>query len=366
MNIKTYRNKTLVQNSVTYGIVLACFILIQILTATGNMTSLLKGILVPLCTYVILAVSLNLTVGILGELSLGHAGFMCVGAFAGAFFTNAMMKTCDIAKNDDTTILLLFIGAIIIGALAAALCGLLIGIPVLRLKGDYLAIVTLAFGEIIKNLINALFVGIDSRGIHFSLKDASSLNLEDGGTVIIKGAQGITGTPKAATFVIGIILVFITLFIVLNMIHSRTGRAIMAIRDNRIAAESVGINITKYKLLAFAVSAALAGVAGVLYAHNLATLAATPKAFGYNMSIMILVFVVLGGIGNIRGSIVSAVILTLLPELLRGLNNYRMLIYAVVLIVMMLLNSSPRALEMRSRVMEAVRGKKKKDQAKEE
>lgn len=364
MNIKTYRNKTLVQNSVTYGIVLACFVLIQVLTAAGGMTSLLKGILVPLCTYVILAVSLNLTVGILGELSLGHAGFMCVGAFAGAFFTNAMMKTYDIAKNNDQAVLLLFIGAIVIGALAAAVCGLIIGIPVLRLKGDYLAIVTLAFGEIIKNLINALFVGIDGRGIHFSLKDASSLNLEEGGEVIIKGAQGITGTPKAATFTIGIVLVLITLFIVLNLIHSRTGRAIMAIRDNRIAAESVGINITKYKLLAFSVSAALAGVAGVLYAHNLATLAATPKAFGYNMSIMILVFVVLGGIGNIRGSMIAAVILTLLPELLRGLSNYRMLIYAVVLIAMMLFNSSPKAKELRSRA--AASFKKQKKQAEEE
>ena len=365
MNIKTYRKKTLVQNAVTYGIVLACFILVQILTATGGMTSLLKGILVPLCTYVILAVSLNLTVGILGELSLGHAGFMCVGAFSGAFFTNAMMKTFGIAKNDDMAILGLFIVAIVIGAAVAAVFGILIGIPVLRLKGDYLAIVTLAFGEIIKNRINALFVGIDSRGIHFSLKDAASLNLEEGGEVIIKGAQGISGTPKAATFTIGIILVLLTLFIVQNLIHSRTGRAIMAIRDNRIAAESVGINITKYKLLAFSVSAALAGVAGVLYAHNLATLAATPKAFGYNMSIMILVFVVLGGIGNIRGSIIAAVILTLLPELLRGLSSYRMLIYAIVLIVMMLLNSSPKAIEIRSRIIESIRGRKKKEQAKE-
>lgn len=365
MNIKTYRKKTLVQNAVTYGIVLACFILVQILTATGGMTSLLKGILVPLCTYVILAVSLNLTVGILGELSLGHAGFMCVGAFSGAFFTNAMMKTFGIAKNDDMAILGLFIVAIVIGAAVAAVFGILIGIPVLRLKGDYLAIVTLAFGEIIKNLINALFVGIDSRGIHFSLKDAASLNLKEGGEVIIKGAQGISGTPKAATFTIGIILVLLTLFIVQNLIHSRTGRAIMAIRDNRIAAESVGINITKYKLLAFSVSAALAGVAGVLYAHNLATLAATPKAFGYNMSIMILVFVVLGGIGNIRGSIIAAVILTLLPELLRGLSSYRMLIYAIVLIVMMLLNSSPKAIEIRSRIIESIRGRKKKEQAKE-
>lgn len=276
-----------------------------------------------------------------------------------------MMKTFGIAKNDDMAILGLFIVAIVIGAAVAAVFGILIGIPVLRLKGDYLAIVTLAFGEIIKNLINALFVGIDSRGIHFSLKDAASLNLEEGGEVIIKGAQGISGTPKAATFTIGIILVLLTLFIVQNLIHSRTGRAIMAIRDNRIAAESVGINITKYKLLAFSVSAALAGVAGVLYAHNLATLAATPKAFGYNMSIMILVFVVLGGIGNIRGSIIAAVILTLLPELLRGLSSYRMLIYAIVLIVMMLLNSSPKAIEIRSRIIESIRGRKKKEQAKE-
>ena len=350
MNIKTYRKKTLVQNAVTYGIVLACFILVQILTATGGMTSLLKGILVPLCTYVILAVSLNLTVGILGELSLGHAGFMCVGAFSGAFFTNAMMKTFGIAKNDDMAILGLFIVAIVIGAAVAAVFGILIGIPVLRLKGDYLAIVTLAFGEIIKNLINALFVGIDSRGIHFSLKDAASLNLEEGGEVIIKGAQGISGTPKAATFTIGIILVLLTLFIVQNLIHSRTGRAIMAIRDNRIAAESVGINITKYKLLAFSVSAALAGVAGVLYAHNLTTLTALPKNFGYNMSIMILVYVVLGGIGNIRGSVIAAVVLYMLPELLRGLSNYRMLIYAVVLIVTMILVWSPGGIAFRERL----------------
>ncbi len=222
----------------------------------------------------------------------------------------------------------------------------------LRLKGDYLAIVTLAFGEIIKNLINVFYVGKDSRGIHFSMKDVASLGLEADGEVIIKGAQGITGTPKAATFTIGIILVLIALFIILNLIGSRTGRAIMAIRDNRIAAESVGINITKYKLLAFTISASIAGVAGVLYAHNLSSLAATTKNFGYNMSIMILVFVVLGGIGNIRGSIIAAVILTALPELLRGLNNYRMLIYAIVLIAMMLFNSAPKAVELRERFLE--------------
>lgn len=167
--------------------------------------------------------------------------------------------------------------------------------------------------------------------------------------MIIKGPQGITGTPNDSTFFIGVLLILVTLFIVLNLIHSRTGRAIMSIRDNRIAAESVGINVTKYKLLAFTVSASLAGVAGVLYAHNLSTLAAQPKNFGYNMSIMILVFVVLGGIGNIRGSIIAAVVLTLLPELLRSLNDYRMLIYAVVLIVVMIFSWSPKCREFRER-----------------
>ena len=164
---------------------------------------------------------------------------------------------------------------------------------------------------------------------------------------------------QAATFTIGVVLVLITLFIVLNIINSRIGRAIMAIRDNRIAAESVGINITKYKLLAFSVSAALAGVAGVLYAHNLTTLTALPKNFGYNMSIMILVYVVLGGIGNIRGSVIAAVVLYMLPELLRGLSNYRMLIYAVVLILAMLFNSAPQFVVLRERIAQNFRKKEK-------
>ena len=349
------KKKKLIDNSLTYGLVIACWVVVQIMMATGHMTSLMKGLLVPLCMYVILAVSLNLTVGILGELSLGHAGFMCVGAFSGAFFTKL---TAEAIPNLQVR----FILALIIGALVAALFGILIGIPVLRLRGDYLAIVTLAFGEIIKNVINVLYVGADANGIHIAMKKAD-LNLQEGGQVIIEGAKGITGTPKAATFAIGIVLVLLTLFIVLNLMNSRSGRAIMAIRDNRIAAESVGINITKYKLMAFSISASLAGVAGVLYAHNLSSLAATPKSFGYNMSTMILVYVVLGGSGNIRGSIIAAVILTLLPELLRGLNNYRMLIYAVVLIVMMLFNSAPKAIAMRERIMEKFRKKNAKEAA---
>lgn len=337
-------NKTAKTNLITYGIAFAAFAAAQLMIATGSMSSLMKGLLVPLCTYAILAVSLNLTVGILGELSLGHAGFMCIGAFASAFFS---VCTADKMGSDIAR----FMIAILIGAISAGALGLLIGIPVLRLRGDYLAIVTLAFGEIIKNIINALYVGKDSNGFHFSFKDTASLNMEADGKVIINGAQGISGTPNDSTFLIGFILLIVTLIIVLNMIHSRTGRAVMAIRDNRIAAESIGINVTKYKLLAFSVSAALAGVAGALYAHNLSTLTALPKNFGYNMSIMILVFVVLGGIGNMWGSMVAAVILTLLPELLRGLNDYRMLIYAIVLIVMMLFNWSPKAKELRSRIL---------------
>ena len=344
------KNKVFLRNSITYALVVGCWILVQILIATGHMTSLMKGLLVPLCIYVILAVSLNLTVGILGELSLGHAGFMCVGAFSGAFFTKCM-------ENVIPSVGVRFFFALLVGAAVAGVFGILIGIPVLRLKGDYLAIVTLAFGEIIKNLINVMYVGKDAAGFHFSIKDTTSLGMDSTGVVIIKGAQGITGTPKAATFTIGVILVLITLFIVLNLVNSRTGRAIMSIRDNRIAAESIGINITKYKLMAFSISAALAGVAGVLYAHNLSTLAATPKSFGYNMSIMILVFVVLGGLGNIRGSMIAAVVLTMLPELLRSLNDYR--IYAVVLIVMMIFNSSPKAVEIRSVIMEKLRKKRR-------
>lgn len=339
---KMTMNKTTKHNLITYAMVIAAFVIVQILVQTGHMSSLMKGLLVPLCIYVIMAVSLNLAVGILGELSLGHAGFMCVGAFASSFFSITMFNSIPMTG-------LRFFLAILIGAAAAAVAGIIVGIPVLRLKGDYLAIVTLAFGEIIKNVVNVIYLGKDASGFHVSMKNSMELNLAEGGKVIINGAQGITGTPNNSTFLIGFLLILVTLFIVQNLVNSRSGRAIMAIRDNRIAAESIGINITKYKLMAFTISASLAGVAGALYSHNLSTLTATQKNFGYNQSIMILVFVVLGGIGNIRGSIIAAVVLTLLPELLRGLNNYRMLIYAIVLIAMMIFNWSPAVIDFRKR-----------------
>lgn len=339
MNFKNMK-KTTKDNMITYAMVLVIFVVAQIMVATGSMSSLMQGLLVPLCTYSIVAIGLNLCVGYLGELSLGHAGFMCVGAFSSAFFSRCMEES---AMNPT----LRFILALLIGILTAAVFGFLIGVPVLRLRGDYLAIVTLAFGEIIKNVINVLYVGRDANGFHFAINDAKSMNMELDGDMIIDGAKGITGTPKQATFLIGVILILLALFVVFNLVNSRSGRAIKAIRDNRIAAESVGINVTKFKLMAFTISAAIAGAAGVLYAHNLSSLQATPANFGYNMSIMVLVFVVLGGMGNFRGSIIAAVVLTMLPEVLRDLKDYRMLIYAIVLIAMMLWNWAPSAVTWR-------------------
>ena len=185
---KLRMTKTAKNNFVTYFIVLIAYIVVQMLLKTGHMSSLMEGLLVPLCIYVMLAISLNLTVGILGELSLGHAGFMCVGAFSGAFFSKCM----DGAMPNGIR----FLVALLIGAAVAGIFGILIGIPVLRLKGDYLAIVTLAFGEIIKNLVNVLYIGKDNNGFHFSMKDSISLHLGEEGQVIVNGAQGITGTDR--------------------------------------------------------------------------------------------------------------------------------------------------------------------------
>ena len=356
--MKKNMNKTSKNNFITYAMVVVIFAVVQTLSSTGNLSNLLKGLLVPLCVYTIAAVSLNLVVGFSGELSLGHAGFMCVGAYSSALFSNVV--------GDALPSVPRLILAILIGAAVAGVFGILIGIPVLRLRGDYLAIVTLAFGEIIKNLINVLYVGVDENGIHVATSSAG-LNLEAGGKQIMKGALGISGTStlykdiKPYLFLIGIILVLITLFVVQNLVHSRSGRAIMSTRDNRIAAESVGINITSYKLLAFTVSAALAGVAGVLYAHNLSMLKVS--IFDYNLSIMILVYVVLGGIGNLRGSIIATIILYALPELLRGFSTYRMLIYAIVLLAMMLFNWAPAARNWRSRIVEKIKGTRPKKEA---
>ena len=317
-----------------YGLVIVFYVVIQILLSGGHISNSLKGQLLPIVSYVIMALALNLVVGISGELSLGHAGFMSVGAFTGVIVSTSLMGS--IASSGLRLLI-----SIIAGALIAGIVGMIIGVPVLRLNGDYLAIVTLAFGEIIKNVLNCLYVGIDNKGLHISMMDANSLNMDMAtGKMIINGPMGATTVTKHSTFFAGILLLLIVLIVIQNMVASRTGRAIMAIRDNRIAAEASGLNVTKYKLIAFVTSAAIAGSAGVLYALNYSTVA--PKKFDFNTSILILVFVVLGGIGNMTGSIIAAALLTVLPEVLRQFQDYRMLVYAIVLIIVMIASNNER------------------------
>ncbi len=316
----------------TYGLVTLGFVVMQTLSNAGSLKSSVQGFLIPICAYIVLAVSLNLVVGISGELSLGHAGFMGVGAFTG-IIAAALLK--DLIPNSAIVMIL----AMVSGGIMAGIFGMIIGLPVMRLRGDYLAIVTLAFGEILKNLITNLYVGKDVNGIHFVLGTEKPI-LAEGGKMIINGPMGATGISKLATFSMGFVLVLFTLFVVLNLVNSKEGRAIKAVRDNRIAAESVGINVTAFRLKAFVVSACLAGMAGALYGLNYSSI--TASKFNFNTSINILVFVVLGGMGNILGSIISATVLYVLPEAMRSLEDYRMILYAIVLIVVMLCTWSPK------------------------
>ncbi len=328
--MKKLNFKSSLDNWLTYAGVIIAFVVLQLLATTGGMSSTLKGQLVPVCAYVVMALSLNLTVGVLGELSLGHAGFMSVGAFTGAVTAAALTTAIPSAG-------LRLMIAMIVGAVFAALAGVLVGVPVLRLQGDYLAIVTLAFGEIIKSIVTNLYVGVDANGLHISFLK-NTLQME-GGKMIMNGPMGVPANTKIATFLAGFILIMITLMVIFNLVKSRSGRAIMALRDNRIAAESVGINVTKYKLMAFVISAALAGAAGALFGLSQNTIVATK--FDFNTSILVLVFVVLGGLGRMWGSIIAAAALTILPELLREFSEYRMLIYAIVLILVMLATNNP-------------------------
>lgn len=340
-------SKTAKANLITYGIVVVSYVVMQALMSAGAISNSMVGLLVPICSYICMAISLNLVVGISGELSLGHAGFMSVGAFTGLVVASCLRGVVDFNP-------LRLAIAIMVAGVFAAVAGILVGLPVMRLRGDYLAIVTLAFGEIIKNLLNNLYVGLDEAGLHFSMVDAKSLGMQ-GGTILINGPQGAAGIDKLSTFTAGFVLILVTLFVVLNLVNSRTGRAIMAVRDNRIAAESVGINTMKYRLIAFVVSAALAGMAGALYAMNFSSI--VPKKFDFNTSILVLVFVVLGGMGNIRGGIISAALLTILPERLRFLGDFRMLIYAVVLIVVMIASNNSKAQEIIQTIKMRVRRK---------
>ena len=332
---KNTKKRILPKDSWIFILVTLAFIAVNVLDNMGYVKSALRGQLIPICVYIVLAISLNLVVGISGELSLGHAGFMGVGAFAG-------IVAASVFSGVENEVLRLII-ALVIGGVFAGLAGALVGIPVLRLRGDYLAIVTLAFGEILKNIIGNLYIGMDSNGLHFAFK-VEKLGMEVGGKQILSGPMGATGINKIASFGMGFALILFTLVVVLNLINSKEGRAIMAIRDNRIAAESVGLNVFAFKMKAFVVSAFLAGMAGALYGLNFSAVQASK--FNFNTSINILVFVVLGGMGNIGGSVISAALLYILPEMLRSLYELRMLMYAVVLIVVMLFTWSPKVKEI--------------------
>lgn len=284
-------------------LVAALFLGLQLVSQTmlstyQNQVLLLVGI------NIILAVSLNVATGYLGQLPLGHAGFMAVGAYTCALFT----KYCTWPEP------LAFAAGLALGAAMACIFGILIGIPALRLSGDYLAILTLGFGEIIRITLN----NIDNV-LGFSL---------------FYGAKGLKNIPKYSDLLSVFLCVVLTCFFIHTMLKSRHGRAVLAIRDNEIAAESCGIQTTYYKVMAFAFSAAFAGLAGGLYAGYLGVL--DPASFDFMKSIEILVMVVLGGMGSMLGSILSATVLTILPEALRSVADYRMVLYSVVLILMMI------------------------------
>lgn len=272
------------------------------------------GIITMICINVILTVSLNLASGFLGQLVLGHAGFMSVGAYTAALFTMYSGLPIQVA----------FPLALVAGGIVAALFGVIIGVPALRLKGDYLAIITMGFGEIIRVIILALPFTGGARGL---------IGIP---SVVAKGS------PKNQQYVVLFSYVFfiavLTIFVIYSFIKSRHGRAVIAIREDEIAAEASGINTTYYKLLAFILAAFFAGIAGGLYAHHVGVL--NPAKFDFNYSIEILVMVVLGGMGSITGSVISATVLTILPEALRQFSDYRMLVYSIILIMVMLFKPS--------------------------
>ena len=339
------KKKRLIYNIITFGVVIAAYLILQQMIGAKAISRSLKGQLVPICAWIVMAVSLNLVIGFSGELSLGHAGFMSVGAYTGAVVSGWLLQHFDMQNE-----LLRLVLAIVAGGILAGIAGVIIGIPVLRLRGDYLAIVTLAFGEIIRNLVNVLYIGYADGRLRFAFLNK---NLPEGVTMLVDGAKGAVKIKPISTFTVGFVLILITLVVVLNLVNSRAGRAIQATRDNRIAAESMGVSVTKYKMMAFVTAAVLAGMAGALYGLNSTTV--VPTQFTFNQSINVLVFVVLGGLGNVLGSVISATFLTVLPEVLREFADYRMLVYAIVLILVMIFTNNPTIRAFADRLISPVK-----------
>lgn len=287
--------KLLTKKNITIlSILLAVYLIIFALIQTGALNKYYTQIIIYLGINIILAVSLNLVLGFTGQLALGHAGFMSIGAYISAILTIKLGLPFPIV--------------LLIGGLVAAFFGFLIGKPILRLKGDYLAITTLGFGEIIRVII----VNLDFLG----------------------GPRGLDAIPKKTNFSIVYIIVILTVLVFYRLINSSQGRAMISIREDEIAAEAMGINTALYKLKSFVIASFFAGIAGGLYAHFLMFI--DPKSFDFLKSIEILTFVVLGGMGSLTGSIIAAGVLTWLPELLRSFSDYRMIVYSLSLILLML------------------------------
>ncbi|MBR1455852.1 MAG: branched-chain amino acid ABC transporter permease [Oscillospiraceae bacterium] len=257
---------------------------------------------------VMMTVSLNLVNGFTGQFCIGHAGFMSLGAYGSAVITTLLFKGTEFAAAAPIAVFLL---GLLCGGIAAALVGVLIGVPSLKLKGDYLAIVTLAFGEIVRALLRLIQP--------------------------IGGARGMIGIPNYANFGWIMFFVVLTLWLVRNLIYSPFGRAFIAIRDNEIAADAMGINTTRYKILSFCIAAFIAGVAGGLYAHVLSFI--QPDSFSFTKSSDFLVYLYAGGSGSLTGSVIGAVLLTILPEMLRFLADWRLVLYALILVCVMLYRS---------------------------
>jgi branched-chain amino acid transport system permease protein len=277
------------------------FVILSVLISTGIFNQYYTGIIMLMCIYIVAAVSLNIATGFLGQMALGHAGFMAIGAYSGALLSIAL-------KTSGLPNFLILILACLLGGAVAGVFGILIGIPALRLRGDYLGIITLGFGEIIR----VVLVNLDFTG----------------------GAQGLVGIPRILDFNSAFWIMAVIVAMMFTLIRSRHGRAIMSIRENEIAAEAVGIPTTRYKVFGFAVAAFFGGVSGAMFAHYLGFLA--PAKFGFMLSVEIMVMVVLGGMGSITGSIVAAGVLTALPEVLRAFADYRLLVYSAILVIMMI------------------------------
>jgi len=334
--VKTYLN---------YLVIGALLLVFALLSLTGNMSSGNLYLLEKIAIAIVLAISLSMVVGFLGELSLGHAGFMCVGAYVGGKISVLLVEALG---NGILAVAL----SLLVGGIAAALFGVIIGLPALRLRGDYLAIVTLAFGEIVRTLV---------------------MNLPEtlfGGTLGLESPR----YDKKHLFIVGFVCVLLCLAVIQNLIKSKHGRAIKSIRDNEIAARTMGIDITRYKLFVFTVSSFFAGVAGVLYSYS--NYRIQSANFDYNYSIEILVMVVLGGMGSINGSMVAAALITFLnvklQTLLTGdLAVLQNLLYAAILIVIVIYKNAPGLKGFRERynlktLIQRLSGKKQLPEAAEE